>query len=331
MFSFGRCFSSLTLLLTFAILCVGTVSLQAQETARWEVIVCNPLLRSLEMDSTWEAANAIGVEAMEIAVDHRLNCSRLYEGDETPYSIASKAEAKKLAAAAKKHGLRTPVICSSTRIAPEGDNEEVVARAKQLIDIAPVIGCRLVYFPIGMRKSENPLTDEIFIDQSVKFLKEVGAYGEEKGVTVTIENLQRYWNRQEILQPVFHRVPKDHLGLTLDPTNLYWYGFPREKIYEIVDTVAPRVRYFHAKNVDYPEDIQDKQREPGYEYIKYSVSVREGDLDFKKILKRVHEAGYVGYVGIEDDSLSHHDPKGRVAVLRDDVKYLRSIIADLEN
>ncbi len=317
-----------TLLLGFLVL-IGSGHVAAEESGHWEIIVCNPLLRSLEMESTWDAAKAIGVEALEIAVDSGLKCSRLYVGEKTPYSLESKEDAAKVAEAAREHELRTPVICASLRIAPEGDNKDVIDRAKRLIDTAPVIGCRLIYFPVAIRQSDTPLTNDLFIKQSVQLLREIGSYGKEKGVTVTIENLQRYWNRPEILAGVFEQVPEDCLGWTLDPTNLYWFGFPRARIYEIIDRFAPRVRYFHAKNVDYPDDIQDKQRDPGYEYIKYSVSVREGDLDFKKILTRVHQAGYVGYIGIEDDSLSHHDREGRVAVLRDDVQYLRSIVAEL--
>ncbi|HQI77554.1 MAG TPA: TIM barrel protein, partial [Candidatus Latescibacteria bacterium] len=160
-------------------------------------------------------------------------------------------------------------------------------------------------------------------------LKELTAHGKQHGVAVCIENLQRYWNRPDYLRPVLKAFTPDEVNLCLDPINLYWYGFPRSQVYEFVTEYIPRVRHFHVKNVAHPEDKREVQREPGWEYGKNSVPAAEGDLDFKRILTELHKAGYRGYVSIEDDSLGHYPKDKRVDILRQDVAYLRGIIAGL--
>lgn len=298
----------------------------------WEVIVCNPLLRQLQLESTWAAAKAIGVGALEIAVDPDLKCYRLYVGKKTPYSLDSLQNALKVAGDAKHHGLRTPVICFPVRLGSKVSDQEYITKAKKLIDVAPVIGCEHIYLPMTASRSKaSPMTDEEFTGRAIKILQNVTDYAAGKRVEISIENLSLYLNRAKILRAIFDKVPENRLGLTLDPINLYWYGYPRSKVYEIVQAFAARVRYFHAKNGAYPKELIEKQRTPGYEYGRYSVPVAKGDLDFKRILKMVSKAGYRGYVSIEDDSLPHFQTAKRVEVLKDDVRSLRRIVAELRN
>src|SRR5262249_32750165 len=146
------------------------------------------------------------------------------------------------------------------------------------------------------------------------------------GVQIVIENLGRYWNRPEILEPVLRESTPERVGLLLDITNMYWYGFPLDRIYELTRQFAPFVRYMHIKNIRYPADQRNKQRPPGWEYGKYAEPVRTGDIDFARILDIVAKTGYVGDLTIEDDSLPHFDANGKKKVLADDVDYLRDLI-----
>ena len=112
---------------------------------------------------------------------------------------------------------------------------------------------------------------------------------------------------------------------------MYWYGHPLDKIYEMTETVAPYVRYYcHAKNNRYPADKKNILRTPpGAGYRESATSIREGDLDFRRILDIYAKVGFRGVVTIEDDSLRKHDAEGQKAVLIDDVKFLREVIAEL--
>ncbi|RJP27518.1 MAG: sugar phosphate isomerase/epimerase [Candidatus Omnitrophota bacterium] len=311
-------------LIAVSAVCMSALASEA-ENGEWEVILCNPLMASLEMESTWAAAKAVGVNAIEIHVDSNLSCSRFYIGKETPYSFDSAENARKIKSDGEKNGVRTPVLCAPLRINPEDDVD--LAWAKMLIEHAPLAGANLIYFPMGAAKKMDA---EPFVQRSIPALKELIAHGKQHGVAITIENLQHYTNRPDILRPLLSTLSPDEFGLCLDPINLYWYGFPRAQVYEFVKEYAPRTKHFHAKNVNHPADQREAQREPGWKYGEHSVAVADGDLDFKKILVMLKEAGFQGYVSIEDDSLGHHPKEERVDVLKRDVQYLRSIIAELQ-
>ena len=126
-------------------------------------------------------------------------------------------------------------------------------------------------------------------------------------------------------------MPTEQVGLSHDVTNMYWYGHPLDEIYEMTEVKAPFVRYHcHAKNNKFPADKKNVLRTPpGWGYREYATSVREGDIDFRRILDIYAKAGFRGVITIEDDSLRKHDAEGQKKVLIDDVKFLREIISEL--
>ena len=73
--------------------------------------------------------------------------------------------------------------------------------------------------------------------------------------------------------PLMEAVPDDEVGLALDITNMYWFGYPPAKIYELAKTFAPHTRYAHAKNIKYPPAEREKQRTPGWQYSKYAEAI----------------------------------------------------------
>ena len=58
--------------------------------------------------------------------------------------------------------------------------------------------------------------------------------------------------------------------------------------------------------------------------------VKEGDIDFRKIITLLSKAGYRGDLTLEDDSLGKFDAAGRKKVLQEDVQLLREIIAGMK-
>jgi sugar phosphate isomerase/epimerase len=316
----------------FGVLIMSAIQTTASEKSegKWEVILCNPLLHQLDMESTWAAAKAVGVRGIEITVDPDLSCSRLFVGSETPYRLDTPENARKIRQDAQAQGLTTPVLCAPIQLEPSKEKSAAPAWAKKLIEIAPHAGATLIYFPVVTDNFTKPtIQDDVFVEAAIAMLKELVAHGRKHGVTITIENLSVYWNRPEITRQVLKVFKPDEFGLCLDPTNMYWFGHPRTQIYEIVRELVPRARHFHAKNVAHPEEKREAVRPPGWEYGKNSVPVAEGDLDFGKILIMLREAGYNGCVSIEDDSLGHYPKEQRVEILRQDVQYLRNIIEHL--
>ncbi len=293
-----------------------------------EVIVCNPLLGSVDSENTWEAAKSVGVKGLELSVGSDLICSRVYVDGKTPYRLDTPENAKKIRQDARANGLITPVICAGIRLDLSA-KPSAPDWAMTLIENAPHVGAKWVYFPLGISKPKESISDEAIVRHAITVLKELVAQGKKHGVAIGIENLQHYWNRPDYLRPVLEAFSPDEFNICLDPTNLYWYGFPRSQVYEFVKEYIPRTKHFHAKNVAHPKEKIEVMRPRGWEYGKNSVPVAEGDLDFKAILTQLHQAGYRGYVSIEDDSLGHFPKENRAEILRQDVKHLRGIIAGL--
>ncbi|HPA47249.1 MAG TPA: TIM barrel protein [bacterium] len=299
-----------------------------EETSKgWEVILCNPLLRKLEMDNVWLAAKATGAKGIEINVKSDLTCPNLFVGKETPYRLDTSKNAAKIKIHAEQMGLKTPVICAPVNLDPKG----APAWTKKLIEMAPFAGVELIYFPVTTDKfSEQTIEDSEFVRQAVAMIQEWVDLGEKHKVAITIENLSVYWNRAEILHTVLAQFPPEKFGLNLDPINLYWFGHSINTVYAITEEFAPRAKYFHVKNLAHPPEMQLTTRPIGFEYEKNSVPVPEGDLNFERIMGWLKNAGFQGYIGIEDDSLGHYPKDQRAGILQHDIQYVEGIISRLK-
>jgi sugar phosphate isomerase/epimerase len=146
------------------------------------------------------------------------------------------------------------------------------------------------------------------------------------GVTFGIENHGHTTNDPAFLQPLFERVGSPRLGLTLDTGNFYWFGHPLAKVYGLFEMFAPRVVHTHCKSIKYPAADRDRQRPMGWEYVKYTCPIDEGDLDFHRIVGILRKAGYKNDLCIEDESLSKFPKSEQCAVLKREAEHLKTLI-----
>lgn len=145
-------------------------------------------------------------------------------------------------------------------------------------------------------------------------------------VDLGIENHGYQGNRPEFLEAVFAAVGSPRLGLTIDTGNFYWYGHPLSRVYEIIEQFAPRCKHTHAKNISYPVEMREIQREVGLEYGKHVTTIPEGDVDHKRVVQILKAAGYDRDLCIEDESLGKFPREEWPAVLKSDADYFRSIL-----
>jgi len=305
-----------------SVLCCALVVAAAMDVpaqGRWDVGIRDSYLKGIGSPDVWSAADAIGVSLIEVQINPKMKCQQLFEGDDTPYSVGTPDEREELKAKLAEKKKSICAFCCGY--------EEEVKWMEAAAEAARDLGVPIIMVPIP---GAGGMTDEQYVERTKKFLGALVPVAEKTGVTFAMENLQRFNNRLEIVEPILQSLPSRKVGLAHDITNMYWYGYPLDKIYSLTEAVAPYVRYVHAKNEKYPDDKKNVQREPGWEYGKCATSVRDGDIDFRKILAIYAKAGYRGPVTIEDDSLGHHDEAGKKKVLDDDVKFLREIIAGLE-
>lgn len=292
-------------------------------SAEWKVGVRDAYLADLDADSVWSAAKKVGIPVLEVVVTSDLSCDRLYEGKEKPYRIDTPENRAKLLEAARKNDCELVAFCAVVPLPKNGNEDWAVEWISKVANAAADMRVPLVYMPLGGRE----LPQEQFVERATAFIKKVAPVARATKVHLTIENLGPYLNRPEVLAPLLMAAKDGEVGLAFDPANMYWFGYPRDKIYDLVKIFAPYVRYLHVKNAKYPPDKRDSQREMGWEYGKYAVPVREGDLDWERILGVLFDAGFKGNIVIEDDSLQKFDAEGKRKALQEDATYLKETVA----
>ena len=312
-----KCNRIVLVAMMFVFACLGSAQ------AAMRVGIRDAYLKGLGADTAWEAAKAVTTPFLEVVVNEKLICERLFEGDKTPYRVDTPEHRSELLKAAEKNGCEIIAFCSVVAFEKDKTDDASAAYIKQVAEAAREMKVPVVMMPFGGRQIEQ---DE-FVRRSVAFVKAIAPVARATGVKLTIENLGPYLNKREVLEPIARAAVDDEVGLALDITNMYWFGHPVGKIYQLAGIFAPHVRYAHAKNIKYPQDKRNRQRTPGWEYRKYAEPIRTGDIDFDRIIGTLVAAGFQGDIVIEDDSLHKFDAAGKRKVLKDDAALLREIIA----
>jgi sugar phosphate isomerase/epimerase len=86
------------------------------------------------------------------------------------------------------------------------------------------------------------------------------------------------------------------------------------------------VVHTHCKSIRYPADKKNIRRDIGWEYGKYNCPIYEGDIDFKRIVKILRNAGYQGDLCVEDESLGKYPANEQADVLRKEIVMLKGLV-----
>ncbi len=230
-----------------------------------------------------------------------------------------------LKAQAETHGVRIAALCMGNNFNAEDRQFEIdwavrTVRAAAALD-APVV--RIDAVMSGER--HLPLEErQRLVAEAVKTIL---AETESTEIDLGIENHGSQGNDPDFLEGLLALVDSSRLGLTLDSGNFYWRGWPLSKIYAIFAQFAPVVKHTHIKNIAYPPEIRETQREIGYEYGKYVSPIHEGDIDHTRYFKLLREAGYDRDLCLEDESLGRYPVEERKANLRAAANFFRAQIA----
>ena len=112
----------------------------------------------------------------------------------------------------------------------------------------------------------------------------------------------------------FEVVGTDNLGINLDTANLILYG--KANPVDALDVFGKYVRNIHAKDGKYPTN--------GH-CLGCETRLGEGKVDFKALLKKLHELGYDSYVTIEREIEGEQQLKD----ILDARTYLQNIIDEV--
>ncbi len=303
----------------------GAISVEAAQN--WDV-GCRDggYLRRMGLGDIWAAMDAIGISRVEVRVTKDLSCPGLFENGKTPYRIDTPQARQQLRRKLAQKKKSIAGFCAVVRLEKGKSDEANVEWVEKIAKAAVDLDRPVIVLPVV----GGGFSDEEFVKRAIGFVRKLVPIAERYGVQITLENLGHYWNRKEILEPVLKAVPTDRVALALDITNMYWFGHPLSKLYDLAATFAPYVRYVHVKNVKYPEEKREVQRPEGWQYGRYAAPVKEGDVDFRRIIALLRKAGYCGDLTLEDDSLGKFDAQGQKRVLRENVQLLREIIAEMK-
>jgi len=291
--------------------------------ADWRAGVRDTCLSHLDAESVWSAAKEVALPALEVVVKKDMTCPKLYEGKETPYRIDTPENRKKLLAVAGKNGCEIIGFCTVVKFNKSAKDDDSVAWIEKVAKAAAEMKVPVVMMPLVARDIDQAE----FSVRAMNFLMRVAPFARANKVQLAVENLGPYLNKREVLKLLMEAVPDNEVGLALDITNMYWFGHPLSKLYALAETFAPHTRYVHVKNVNYPAEQREKQRSMGWEYGKYNGPVREGNIDFDRIIGILTKAGFKGDLSIENESLSKYDVAGKKKVLKDDSALLRELVA----
>jgi sugar phosphate isomerase/epimerase len=287
-----------------------------------EVAVRDAMFTSAGFGSVLEGLRYVDVATVEVAIDLEGAVESLVTGQ--PLNLTRPGELEQFRREVQGHGLRVCAFLCAQNFNAD-DREAHVRWVVQAVQAADALGVPALRIDSAMTgQAELPLAERIAI--FADGVEQVLRARPESSVALGIENHGRQGNDPEWMRGVIERVGSARLGLTLDVGNWYWFGHPLSRVYEIYREFGPLVKATHVKNICYPSELRETQREIGYEYGTYRCPLDEGDLDMAKVAAILRETGYDGPMTIEDESLGKYPEADRPTILKRDVDHLRAAI-----
>lgn len=236
------------------------------------------------------------------------------EGGKTRLKLTDQEDLAALKAQAKANNVTISALCMGNNFNAE-DKQFQIDWAVRTVKAAKKLGVPAIRIDAIMHGEKNlPLEErQRIVAESVKRILEETV---DSGVDLGIENHGYQGNDPDFITGLLLEVDSPRLGLTLDSGNFYWRGWPLSRVYEIYEQFAPVVKHTHIKNIQYPPELRETQREIGYEYGKYVSPIHEGDIDHARYIATLKAAGYDRDICLEDESLGKYEPAQRKANLR---------------
>jgi sugar phosphate isomerase/epimerase len=272
-----------------------------------------------------EGLNDLGISGVELFVlrDDTVNAIAP-AGDRKRLKLTDPADLAELERQAKESGAVISALCMPNNFNAD-DKQEEIAWAVRTVRAAQSLGVPAVRIDAIMSGEKHlPLEERRrLVAQAVRAILDETS---DTDVDLGIENHGFQGNDPEFLTGLLLEVDSPRLGLTLDSGNFYWRGWPLSRVYEIFEQFAPVVKHTHIKNIAYPAEIRETQREIGYEYGKYVSPIHEGDIDHTRYFAALRSSGYDRDLCLEDESLGRYTPEERRANLRAAADFFRKQI-----
>ena len=146
------------------------------------------------------------------------------------------------------------------------------------VDAAIELGCSMISATAVAKGGQGG------VDSIIDVLKELAPYAEKKGVLVSLEN-DAGSNLEDLddYQKILDAIPSPNVGICMDTGHFDAAGVSLD---ELVDRFSDRINHIHVKDND------------GFGVKKF-VRFEEGTTENNRIVERMIDSGYSGYIVVE--------------------------------
>ncbi|MBE0537352.1 MAG: sugar phosphate isomerase/epimerase [Phycisphaerae bacterium] len=220
-------------------------------------------------------------------------------------------------------------------LSPDADEAKTaIAHIKKVIKASAILGINKATTFIGRDWTKSV---DANWPRFVKVWKPLIQYAEDNGVSVGIENCPMFFSNDEwpggknlastpaIWRRMFEEIPSKNFGLNFDPSHLVWQHIDCTKA---VLNFAPRFVHVHAKDARIDRQNLDEVGTLANP-LKYHTPKLPGlgDVDWRKFLSTLSDAGYDGPVCIEVEDRAYEGSLAlRKEALRQSGRYLRQFM-----
>ena len=225
-------------------------------------------------------------------------------------SEATPSYLEKVRASLDERGLMMPMMCYSPdfTLPDAAARRHEVEKEKRVMRVTAALGGRFCRVLSGQRRPEVSI--EQGLDWVVECIEALLPCAEELGLTLTLENHYKdnFWTYPEFAQSsdlfceILDRVPSPLLAVNYDPSNAILAG---EDPIELLQKVKSRVVTMHASDRTLKpgytlSDLRSQENATGYASVLQHGEIGKGLNDFDAIFSILRDAGFDGWVSIED-------------------------------
>jgi len=278
-------------------------------------------------ENVYAGLKDLGLKSFELYMDRELKGAKYRDmGEEVPlgFDLSTSEKRRELSEQLGQEGLTVCAILVENDFARTDLKSEIdwIVRTSE---VAPQIGCDTVRINPPMRIQEG-ISEGQYLDITIDCCREILERTKTTGVSLAMENHGVMGNRFEFLRGVLESIGSERMGLNLDTGNFYWFGYPLGRVYEIIEYFAGKAKHTHIKNLKFAEQKRNSFRKPGEDWPSSGATIYEGDIDHRKVLNWLRQAGYERDLTLEDESLGRFDVKERIGIVKEDLRFLRGLI-----
>jgi sugar phosphate isomerase/epimerase len=244
---------------------------------------------------------------IEMAADLPIDGLELYDGF---LETLDEGYLEKVRSAIERRRLEMPMLCCSpdfTQPDPDARRKEI-EREKKMIDVTASLGGKFCRVLSGQRRPQISRAEGVRL--VVESIRELLGYAAQRGIVLALENHYKdnYWKYPEFAQhtevflEIVSRIDSPWFGVQFDPSNTLVAG---EDPLDLLERVKSRVVTMHASDRYLMsghtlDDLNEAEGSMGYAAFLSHGVIGKGLNDYRRIFQILKEAGFQGWISIED-------------------------------